>query len=83
MGYNDIISEIPAICARDSDHTRSGVIYYRTRDRRPESAPVSNAYDLRDILDRATVSMMARYSRLGLQVARSQENPFDQELEGL
>lgn len=76
-------AEIPTICSRDSSDTRAGVIYYRNSNRRVESAAVSNSYDMRQIIDLATVKMMQRLQRLGFLVEPSGTHKFDEELKGL
>lgn len=73
--------DIPVICKKDSRDTKKGVIYYRNTDRRPESAPVSNSSDMRDIIRLATVKMMKIYGELDLSVERSSEELFDREIE--
>lgn len=75
--------EVPAICGRDSADTRKATIYYRNRDRRVESAAVSNAFDLRDIVERAAVKMMQRMRGLGLTAGPSVQKKLDDELQGL
>lgn len=55
----------PTICARDGpDNLHVGVVYYRSPGGRPASAGVSNAADMRDILDRAAFRLMRRYRSL-------------------
>ena len=91
--------EIPVICKRDSQETQAGTIYYRNRNRRVESARVSNSYDMRDIIEVATVRMMERKRRLGFTISAQPSSPtiserarptssidsnkFDEELDGL
>lgn len=59
--------EIPVICrvADEKAGVRAGVVYYRNSNRRPESAPVSNSYDMRDIITMAAMRTRARLTELG------------------
>jgi predicted HTH transcriptional regulator len=75
--------EVPIICGRDSADTRAGVMYYRNRKRRMESAAVSNSYDMRDIIQLATVRMMQKMRRFGFEVGPVETKRFDDELGGL
>jgi predicted HTH transcriptional regulator len=88
--------EIPVICRKDSVDTRAGVIYYRNKNRRVESAAVSNSYDMREIIEVATVRMMQKKQRVGFSVDSKTMNhqseseaiararaELNQELEGL
>jgi predicted HTH transcriptional regulator len=88
--------EIPVICRKDSADTRAGVIYYRNRNRRVESASVSNSYDMRELVEVATVRMMQKKRRAGFSVNSGTMNDpsesealarararLDEELEGL
>ncbi len=87
--------EIPVICKKDCQQakTKTGVIYYRNSNRRVESAAVSNAHDLRDILELATVSMMRKRQAYGYTVESTASPSYllraepsftlQQELEGL
>lgn len=60
--------EVPVICIKGSRDTRPGIIYYRNTDARVQSAAVSNAYDMRDIITSATVKMMQRMVAKGFTV---------------
>ena len=60
--------ELPVICARESASTHRGFIYYRNSNARVQSAPVSNAYDMRDIITNATAKMMRRLAAKGFAV---------------
>ena len=60
--------EVPVICRKGSRDTRPGVVYYRNTDARVQSAAVSNAYDMRDIITSATVKMMQRMVAKGFTV---------------
>ena len=72
--------DTPIICRKDSSDTKKGAIYYRNTDRRPESAPVSNSYDMRDIIELAVVKMMKKKRELGFAVETKAEEQFEKEL---
>ncbi len=59
--------EIPVISRITSPECdlRAATIYYRNSNRRPESAPVSNSYDMRDIITVAAMRTRQRLSDLG------------------
>jgi len=73
--YIHEFEEIPIICKRNSEDTKRSAVYFRNRDRRWESASVSNSYDMRDIIDRAAIKMMRRFNKLGLIVPESLKIP--------
>lgn len=81
--------EIPVICKKDGKDTRAGVVYYRNRNGRVNSGPVSSSYDMRDIVTAATVRLMQRTVEFGFTVehqASKEEKARDklnQELGGL
>lgn len=60
--------DIPIICKKDGRDLRKATIYYRNQDRRPESGPISNSYDLRNLLELAAVKMMKVHEKLGYQI---------------
>ena len=75
--------EIPVICRKDSLHTKAGTVYYRNRNRRAESAPISNSYDMREIITLAASRLKQRLSELGFRADDSLERRLDEELQGL
>ncbi|WP_162233670.1 AlbA family DNA-binding domain-containing protein [Sphingomonas sp. Leaf62] len=75
--------DIPVICHRDGADVRAGVIYFRSRTRRPASAPISSSSEMRDLVERAAVLSTMRLNRIGF-VPRSQTEPdYDAQLGGL
>jgi hypothetical protein len=69
-------NEIPVISKKDCTETNKNTIYYRNSNRRPESAPISNTSDLRDLLERAAIKLMKKYHKLGLKIS-TEEKPDD------
>jgi predicted HTH transcriptional regulator len=77
--------DIPVICHKESAKagTKAATIYYRNRNRRPESAPISNSSDLRDLIELAASRMKEKFKRLGLVEQVSDKEILDRELGGL
>lgn len=77
--------QIPVICASDSKDTTEGVIYYRNRNKKVESAQISNAYDMRDLIELAAIKMMRRMEKIGFKAktTKSVKEKLDKELNGL
>lgn len=75
--------EIPVICRKDGEDVCEGVVYYRSAKRRVESAPVRSSYDMRTIIEVATIRMMQRKRALGFTVESSAREELDTELGGL
>ena len=77
--------EIPVICCKDDDeaNTQDGKIYYRNTNRRPESAGVSNSYDMRTIVEVAALRMMRKFEERGVRTGTPSNKAFDEELKGL
>jgi predicted HTH transcriptional regulator len=53
--------EAPVICRTDRNGLIAGTIYYRNRNRRAESAPVSNSADMREIILLATSQQLKKF----------------------
>lgn len=66
MGIQPFI-EIPVISKKKTTGIDDATIYFRTRSKRPQSAPIANSTELRDILERAAINIMRRYDKLGLK----------------
>jgi hypothetical protein len=59
--------EIPVICVRDWDKDLvANTIYYRNTNQRVQSGAVSNAHDLRAVIEHAAIKMFQKYRDLGL-----------------
>ncbi len=52
--------EVPVICKKSSKDTNVGVMYFRNRDKCVQSAPISNSFDLRTVLERAAFMKMRK-----------------------
>lgn len=76
-------SEAPVICARDGQDVHQGIIYYRSSDKRPQSARVATSHDMRDILERAIVRRRAKLVQIGLIANEAIVDALDAELGGL
>lgn len=72
--------DIPVICCKDGRETKKGVIYYRNKNRRVESARISNSYDMRDLIELATSQMMKKMRTLGFTVEQIDKIKFKEEL---
>jgi predicted HTH transcriptional regulator len=76
--------EVPTICARGGQDVNYGDLYYRSNDRRPQSARVSSSHDMRNIIERAIVRRRNKLVQIGLVVdAPPAAEVLDAELGGL
>ncbi len=75
--------DVPVICKKDGLDLQQGAVYYRGKSRRPESARIRNSYDVRDLIELATVRMMRRKTEIGFTVIPSDKQKLDSELQGL
>lgn len=73
----DPFQEVPVICRSDASDLQAGMLYYRNRDKKPESARVSNSYDMRDIIERAAIKQLQRAKRLGYEVPDKEGATFN------
>ncbi len=75
--------ELPVICKKDGRDVNRGVIYYRTKSGRPQSAPIRNSFDMRDLVLLATVRNLQKMREVGFTVESPDQQQFTSELEGL
>ncbi len=77
--------DVPVICRVDDEvaGVANGLIYYRNSNRRVESARVSNSYDMRDIIEYATVKMMQRKKDFGFTAQEGVRDQLANERENL
>jgi predicted HTH transcriptional regulator len=77
--------EVPVICriSHQGAGTQAATIYFRGSHRRPESAPISNAYDMRAVTTLAASRLKKHLEELGFVIAAEDEKRFDDELAGI
>ena len=79
--------EVPVLCKKDSYETNQGTLYYRNSNRRPESAPISNSTDMREIIELAAIKKMKKITsiinELGVKETFEDKEKLNEELEGL
>lgn len=75
--------EIPVICKKDGKDIKKGTMYYRSRNRRPESAPISNSYEMREIIRIATLRMMQKKEEFHFKAEDAVEKKLNEEIEDL
>ncbi len=62
--------DIPVICKQEIHDSKKnqllqrGTLYHRNNDKRVQSAPISNAHDLRSIIERAAFLKMAKFNHV-------------------
>lgn len=73
--------DIPTICIRNNQNADvfEGSIYFRSQKGRPNSKRVSSAYDLRDILDRASYKLKQKRIGYEASIPESEKDKFDEE----
>ena len=80
-------AEVPVICKKATTGILKGVLYYRTKTSRPASEPISNAYEMREIVDRSTAKIMAKRRSQGYVGPENVDNEiaqlYESELGGL
>lgn len=56
--------EIPVICKKDDNEVKAGVIYYRNRNKKVESAPISNSTDMKELIETAILKRMKKIEEI-------------------
>jgi predicted HTH transcriptional regulator len=72
--------EVPVICRKNGPDAKEAGVYYRNRNKRPQSALVSSSYDMRDIINRAAVILMKQSQEQGFTVEASTKEKLKEEL---
>jgi schlafen family protein len=76
--------EIPVISKTEiAGELKAHTLYYRNSNRRIESAPVSNANDLRDIIEQAAVKLMQRRKAFGFYVEPEDFQVLEEEIRSI
>ncbi|TPI63321.1 ATP-binding protein [Mesorhizobium sp. B3-1-7] len=75
--------DVPVLCRRNGADVKEATLYYRNRNKRWQSAAISNSFDLGQVIERATALRMHRFQRLGLAVPAQPIKKLDDELGGL
>jgi Putative DNA-binding domain len=71
--------EVPVISKKKTNGLEDATIYYRSASKRPQSTPVANYQELRELLERAAINIMRRYDKLGLKAAGSVRDALKKE----
>lgn len=73
--------KVPVICKKDGKDSfvTIGSIYHRGFNRRAESTRVSSYFDMREIIERATVKMMQHFEKLELKPSKTIEDKLKSE----
>ena len=73
--------ELPVLCIQDGpDNLQAGTLYFRSRSRRPQSARVSRAEDMREIVEAAISRRWRNMRRLGFAGESEGQHALDAEL---
>jgi predicted HTH transcriptional regulator len=75
--------EIPVVCRRNGPDVKEGVIYFRSQERRPQSAPVGSSSDMRSIIETSIVRRLRSLRRIGFSEKPALAYDYDAELGGL
>jgi predicted HTH transcriptional regulator len=75
--------EMPVVCRRNGSDVKEGTVYYRSPERRPQSAPVGSSSDMRAIIETSIARRLRSLRKVGLSEEASTGYDFDAELGGL
>lgn len=72
--------DVPVICKSNGADVKDGKIYFRSRTRRPASAPIMNSAEMRELVERAAVRSARRLRRIGYAPEHAPGPDYDAEL---
>ena len=71
---------IPVVCRKDGADVQAGIIYFRSRARRPQSARVQTSSEMQEIIETAVARSMRRLRRMGFVAEEPAGYDYDDEL---
>lgn len=76
-------TELPVICKKDGKDVKAGTIYFRSKNRRPQSARISDSSEMRELVLRSAALSVKALKRYGLVSEDSTSYDYEHELGGL
>ena len=75
--------ELPVICRKNGPDSKEGVVYFRSSERRPQSAAVGSSSDMRAIIETSIARRQHALRRAGILTPPSPGYLYESELGGL